>query len=104
MDFTAMTSTALLHFVLQQRGLAEAVELPVELLFDDRHRVSFSDPAPGLIAFECRLDSLVSGDDSALREKLLQWNRRGAMVGPGVFALEPDGQTILHRVTLPSAL
>ncbi len=99
-----MTPTDLLASVFHQRGLDDSAGLPATVLFDDRHCVDFSEPAPGLIAFECRLDCLVPGDEPTLQSRLLGWNRHGAIVGPGAFSLAGDGGTFCYRVTLPAAL
>lgn len=95
-----MTPTAFVTTILQDRGAADAVELPTEILFDHTYAVTFTEPCSDHLGLECMVDSAVPGSDPLMQARLLKWNRLPRMVGAGCFAVSSD-DTIYYRLVVP---
>lgn len=97
-----MSPSALVNALLYDRGLTDAVELPVEFRVDGSHRLRFHEPMPGLLEVRCVLDGVLAGGDPGLQANLLRWNLLAAVVGGGSLGVEEDGRSVVMRLALPT--
>lgn len=97
-----MSPAALINALLHDRGLTDAVELPVEFRVDGSHRLRFHEPLPGLLEVRCVLDGVLAGGDPGLQANLLRWNLVAAVVGGGSLGVEEDGRNVVMRLALPT--